>query len=145
MVSLFRVEFESTHVLVMLRSDVRGNLNLVGGIAGLVWSEAVRVDNASSLHLELDRAVEGKVEVEAVLVVRDGADGGDDELAITGDVGSHVSEVGVLVQDTGVLLADQTSEMFTFLLRATDTTYWMQMADLMVSMPPARVTNSASR
>jgi hypothetical protein len=97
----------------MLSSDVRSNLNLVGWITGLIRSEAVRVDNACGLHLELDRAVEGKVEVEAVLVVCDGADRRDDELAIAGDVGSHVSEVGVLVQNTGVLLADKTSELCT--------------------------------
>lgn len=90
-------------MLVVLRSDLRSNVNLVSRIARLVRLQAVGVDDTGSFDFQLDRAVERKVEVEPVFVVGDRADGRDDQFSIARDVDSHVSEVGVLVQDTSVL------------------------------------------
>ena len=92
-------------MLVVLRGDLRGDDNLVGVVDRLIRGQGVGVDDTGGLDLELDRAVESKVEVEAILVVGNGADRGDDELSVPRNVGLLVSEISVLVQDSGVFLA----------------------------------------
>jgi hypothetical protein len=83
-------------VLVVLSGDTRGNLNLVGGVAGLVGTKRVCVDDTGCLDLELDGAIKGEVEVETVLVIGDGTDARNHKLAVTCDVDLVVTEVGVL-------------------------------------------------
>jgi hypothetical protein len=59
-----------SHVLVVLGSNAGRDFDLVGRVARLVGAQRVCVNDTSSLDLELDRAIERKVEVEAVLSKR---------------------------------------------------------------------------
>lgn len=54
-------------MLVVLGSNAGRDFDLVSRVARLVGAQRVCVDDTSSLDLELDRAIERKVEVEAVL------------------------------------------------------------------------------
>jgi hypothetical protein len=92
-------------MLMVLSCYLRCDIHFMGVVKRLVGFKTIRVDNTSCLDFEFNGAVKGKVEVEAVLVVGNGANGGDDELSIAGDVDSHVSEIGVLVEYTSILFA----------------------------------------
>lgn len=135
-----------THVLVVLCCDSRGDVYLVRGIEGLVRLQAICVDNTSCFDFELDGSVERKVEVKSILVIGDGADRGDDQFTIAGDMDPHITEVGVLVEYTSILLATRVSATGARRhLNSKGQTDWIQMADFIVSIPPALVTKSASR
>lgn len=95
-----------TYMLVVVRRDPRRHIHLVRHIRRLPLFQRVRINNARRLNLQLDTPVQRKVEVKAILVVCNGADGRNDQLAITRDVHLVVSEVGVLVQDAGVFFVD---------------------------------------
>ena len=89
-------------MLVVLCRNLRSNIDLVSVIEGLVRFQAVRVDDTGCLYFELDRAVKGKIEVEAILVIGYRTDGRDNQFSITSDVNSHISEIGMLVENTGI-------------------------------------------
>ncbi|KAJ8104750.1 hypothetical protein OPT61_g10590 [Boeremia exigua] len=72
----------------------------------LAGQHGVGVEDAGELDFKLDRAVEVEDPVHAVLVVGGGEDVRDDELAGAGDGDAVVAEVGVLEQNTGILLVD---------------------------------------
>jgi hypothetical protein len=63
---------EPTHVLVVLSGHSRRNLDLARFLGLLAGGEAVRVEDTGCLDLKLDRAIEPKHEVDAVLVLFDG-------------------------------------------------------------------------
>lgn len=94
-------------MLVVLSCNLRGDIDFMFRILRLSRSETIRIDDTRRFDLKLDRSVQSKVEVKAVLVVCDGTDGRNDQLSISCDVRSHVSEVGVFVQDTGIFLTDK--------------------------------------
>jgi len=89
-------------MLVVLCRDLRSNIDLVSVIERLVRLQAIRVDDTGCFDFKLDGSVKGKVEVEAILVVGYRTDGRDDELPITSNMNSHVSEIGMLVENTGI-------------------------------------------
>lgn len=99
------VDSEGEDVLVVVGVDGGSDLGAVGG-GDLGGVHAVGVEHARQLDLELVGAVEGEGVVEAVLVVGGGDDLRDDELAVAGRDDGSVTVVGVLVQETVVLLVN---------------------------------------
>jgi hypothetical protein len=58
----------------------------------------------------------------------------------------HITEVGVLVEYASILFATRVSATGARRnLNSKGQTDWIQMADFIVSIPPALVTKSASR
>lgn len=93
-------------MLVVVSRNPRRNVHLVRQVRRLPLFQRIRIDNARRLDLQFDTPVQRKVEIKTILVVCNGADGRNDQLAITRDVHLVVSEVGVLVQDAGVFFVD---------------------------------------
>ena len=62
-------------MLMVLGSNAWCNDDLVGVVDWLVWCEWIGIDNSGSLDLELEGSIEGKIKVETVFVIGDGADG----------------------------------------------------------------------
>lgn len=92
-------------MLVVLSGDPRGDDDLVRRVLGFSLCQDVCVHDTSSLDLELNRTSQIKGKVEAVLVVRHGANRRNDEFAIPGDVRLVGAEVGMFVQDARIFLA----------------------------------------
>lgn len=84
-------------MLMMLRSDPRRDNDLVLVVPLLTLGQYIGIDDPRRLDLQLDGPSEIEREIKAVLVVGDGTDGTDDQLAIPGDVSAVVTEVGVFV------------------------------------------------
>lgn len=101
----FRVDAEGEDVLVVVGSDSPRHLCAVGG-GSLRRVQAVRVEHARQLHLELVGAVEVEDVVKGVVVVCGGDDLRDDELAVASRDGLAVAVVGVLEREAVVLLVD---------------------------------------
>jgi hypothetical protein len=96
-------------MLMMLCRDLRSDIHFVRVIEGLVRLQAVGIDDTGCFHFKLDRTVKGKVEIEAILVIGYCTDGGDDQLSITSDVNSHVSEIGMFVKYTRIFFTKDMS------------------------------------
>jgi len=96
-------------MLVVLCRDLRSNIDLVSVIERLVRLQAIRVDDTGCFDFKLDGSVKGKVEVEAILVIGYRTYRRDDQLSITSDVNSHISEIGVLVENTRVFFTGDIS------------------------------------
>jgi hypothetical protein len=89
-------------MLVVLCRNLRGDIHFVSVVEGLVRLQTVRVNDSGCFYFKLDGSVKGKVEVEAILVIGYRTYGRDDQLSITSDVNSHISEIGMLVENTGI-------------------------------------------
>jgi hypothetical protein len=61
-------------MLVMLCCNLRCNVDLMSRVERLIGLQTIGIDNPSSLDFELNRTVQGEVEVEAVFVIGDCAD-----------------------------------------------------------------------
>jgi len=96
-------------MLMMLCRDLWSNINFMSVIEGLIGLQAVCVDDTGCFHFKLDRTVEGKVEVETILIIGYRTNGRDDELSIAGNVYSHVSEIGMLVENTCIFFTEEMS------------------------------------
>jgi homoaconitase/3-isopropylmalate dehydratase large subunit len=84
-------------MLVMLSGNLWCDVDLVCWVQGLIRLQAVSIDDTGGFDFELDRSVKGEVKVESVFVVGNCTDGRNDQLSITRDVDSHISEISVLV------------------------------------------------
>lgn len=103
-------------MLMVLSCDLRRNVHFMCHVPRFIRFQAVRIDNTRRFDFEFDRTVKGEIKVKAILVVGHCADGRNDQLSIPRYVDSHVSEVGVLVQDTSVFLAGSVSDRSTRIL-----------------------------
>jgi uncharacterized membrane protein len=96
-------------MLVVLCRNLRGDIHFVSVVEGLVRLQTVRVNDSGCFYFKLDGSVEGKVEVEAILVVGYRTDGRDNQFSITSDVNSHISEIGMLVEYTRIFFTGDLS------------------------------------